>query len=42
MQGGRDVAIALVGFLLLERWRNPPLAMVGFCVIAALASAFVQ
>jgi chromate transporter len=29
---GRDVAIALVGFLLLERWRVPPLAIVVFCV----------
>ncbi len=39
IQGGRDVAIALVGFLLLERWRIPPLAVVGFCVISALVSA---
>jgi chromate transporter len=36
---GRDVAIALAGFLLLERWRIPPLAIVIFCVAAALASA---
>ena len=36
---GRDVAIALVGFLLLERWRVPPLAIVVFCVGAALVSA---
>ncbi len=34
--GGRDVAIALTGFLLLERWRLPPLVIVAFCVIAAL------
>lgn len=33
---GRDVAIALTGFLLLERWRIPPLAIVVFCVAAAL------
>jgi chromate transporter len=39
--GGRDVAIALIGFLLLERWRIPPLAIVGFCVGAALVSALV-
>jgi chromate transporter len=32
----RDVAIALTGFLLLERWRIPPLAIVIFCVAAAL------
>jgi len=39
---GRDVAIALVGFLLLERWRVPPLAIVVFCVGAALISASVS
>jgi chromate transporter len=38
---GRDVAIALAGFLLLERWRAPPLAIVILCVGAALVSAFV-
>ena len=38
---GRDVAIALAGFLLLERWRVPPLAVVVFCVGAALLSAAV-
>jgi chromate transporter len=39
---GRDVAIALVGFLLLERWRVPPLAIVVFSVGAALISASVR
>ena len=39
---GRDVAIALVGFLLLERWRVPPLAIVVFCVGAALISASIS
>ena len=39
---GRDVAIALVGFLLLERWRVPPLAIVVFCVGTALISASVR
>ena len=39
---GRDVAIALVGFLLLERWRVPPLVIVVFCVGAALISASVR
>jgi chromate transporter len=38
---GRDVAIALTGFLLLERWRLPPLAIVVFCVGAALIAAGV-
>ncbi len=39
--GGRDVAIALAGFLLLERWRIPPLAIVVFCVAAALLETAV-
>jgi hypothetical protein len=32
----------LAGFLLLERWRVPPLAIVIFCVGAALVSALVR
>ena len=39
---GRDVAIALTGFLLLERWRIPPLAIVIFCVAAAWLSAVLR
>jgi chromate transporter len=39
--GGRDVAVALAGFLLLDRWRAPPLAVVAVCVGAALVSALV-
>lgn len=39
VSSSRDVAIALAGFLLLERWRVPPLAVVVFCVSAALLSA---
>jgi chromate transporter len=35
---GRDVAIALTGFLLLDRWRVPPVVVVVFCVAAALVS----
>jgi chromate transporter len=38
---GRDVAIALAGFLLLERWRVAPLAIVVFCVGASLISAWI-
>jgi chromate transporter len=38
----RDVAIALAGFLLLERWRVPPLAIVVLCVGAALVSAEIS
>ncbi len=37
----RDVAIAVSGLLLLERWRLPPLGVVLFCVAAALLSAAI-
>ncbi len=40
VHGGVDVAIAAAGFLLLERWRVPPLAIVVLCVCASLLSAF--
>lgn len=39
---GRDVAIALAGLLLLERWRVPPLIVVFFCVAAALLSVVAR
>jgi chromate transporter len=32
----RDVAIAVTGFLLLERWRIPPVGVVALCVAASL------
>jgi chromate transporter len=38
---GRDVAIALAGFMLLERWRWPPLAVVALCVAGALLAGLV-
>ncbi|HJU17723.1 MAG TPA: chromate efflux transporter [Stellaceae bacterium] len=38
---GRDVAIALAGFVLLERWRVPPLGVVIFCVAGASLSAAI-
>jgi chromate transporter len=34
--GARDLAIALVAFMLLERWRTPPILIVAFCVGAAM------
>jgi chromate transporter len=37
--GARDVAIALIAFALLVRWRSPPIVAVGFCVAAAMVSA---
>ncbi|WP_084584493.1 chromate efflux transporter [Sphingomonas azotifigens] len=40
--GARDLAIALIGFILLERWKAPPILIVAFCVAAALATAGVH
>jgi chromate transporter len=37
-----DVAITLSAFLLLERWRVPPLSVVAICVCAALLSAALR
>jgi len=39
IHGPLDVAIALVAFLALERWRAAPLLIVLFCVAAALTRA---
>lgn len=39
---GSDVAIALAGFLLLERWRVPPLIIVLFCTAMALLSVVIR
>ncbi len=36
---GRDLAIALTGFVLLERWHIPPLPVVIFCVAASVLAA---
>ncbi|HTG33560.1 MAG TPA: chromate efflux transporter [Thermoanaerobaculia bacterium] len=38
---GTDVAIALTGLLLLERWRTAPIVVVAFCVGASLAAAWI-
>jgi len=37
-----DVAIALIAFLLLERWRAPPAIAVLFCVASAFAVAHLR
>ncbi len=37
----RDLSIALAGFLLLERWRVPPIAVVAFCVSAAWLATLI-
>ncbi|MCR6659141.1 MAG: chromate transporter [Asticcacaulis sp.] len=34
--GPGDVAIAVAGFLLLEKWHTPPLLVVGLCVGASM------
>jgi len=36
IRDGRDVAIALAGLLLLERWKLPPLAVVVLCVAGSM------
>src|SRR5262249_36116964 len=41
IDSGRDVAIALTGFVLLMRWQVAPLAIVAFCVGAASLSAYL-
>jgi chromate transporter len=35
----RDFAVALIAFLLLARWRTPPILIVVFCVAAAVMLA---
>jgi chromate transporter len=34
VRGGLDVAVAVAGFILLERWRAPPILVVALCVLA--------
>lgn len=37
VHSGRDFAIAAIAFLLLTRWKMPPLVVVGFCAAAGIA-----
>jgi chromate transporter len=39
---GRDLAIAVVAFTLLERWRTPPILIVVFCVVSAIAMSALR
>jgi chromate transporter len=39
--GARGLAIAFVAFMLLERWRVPPILIVVFCTGAAVVNAIV-
>jgi chromate transporter len=34
-----DFAIAAIAFLLLTRWKTPPLAIVALCAVAGIAQA---
>ena len=40
--GARDLAVALVAFMLLERWRAPPILIVVFSVASALVMAWLR
>jgi chromate transporter len=40
--GPRDLAIALIAFMLLELWRAPPILIVIFCVASALGMALLR
>ena len=38
---GADLAIAAIGFVLLTAWKAPPLAVVTFCTVGAMALAAI-
>jgi len=38
----RDLAVALIAFMLLERWRAPPILIVVFCVATAVTRALAR
>jgi chromate transporter len=39
---GTDVAIVMVGLMLLERWKTRPIAVVALCLVLSSICAFVQ
>ena len=41
VQGPRDFAIALTGFVLLVAWRAPPLVVVAFSAVAGIGVAML-
>jgi chromate transporter len=41
VRGPMDVAIALVGFMLLVAWRASPLIVVAWCVVASVAGSIL-
>ncbi len=38
----RDVAVAVIAFLLLTRWKTPPLIVVALCAAAGVAAAMLD
>jgi chromate transporter len=39
IRGSADVAVAAAGFVLLQRWRTPPILVVALCVVASVLTA---
>jgi chromate transporter len=39
IRGVSDVAVAGAGFVLLQRWRTPPILVVALCVVASVVTA---
>jgi chromate transporter len=39
IRGGADLAVAAAGFVLLQRWRIPPILVVALCVAASVVTA---
>ncbi len=42
VHSGADAVVAIVGFLLLERWRTAPIIVVLLCVLAAVATGWLS
>ena len=41
IRSSADVAVALAGLVLLQRWRVPPILVVALCVVASVATAAI-
>jgi len=41
IRSSADVAVAVAGLVLLERWRVPPILVVALCVVASVATAAI-
>ena len=42
IRSGGDVATAITGFVLLERWRAPPILVAALCVVVSIATRVLQ